>query len=192
MSLEPTPASDGAAPAPPPAPRSPGPRVALAFVAGVLFAAPALLLLLVPSVRTWADETRQRLVWGCVANDGVRLVLRPGQGQRLELVFRNEGSRPHELVCVGGQETADEVDVLVEDGEGRKIAPRELDPRQDSLAVEPRLLSLPPGTQATLVLDLARYVALPGPGRYRVTVERARLRPEEPRLRSNELVVDVR
>ena len=66
-----------------------------------------------------------------------------------------------------------------------------LPPLAAAPAPEPRILALPPGTQAILRLPLERYVALPGPGRYRVMVERARLRSEEPRLRSNELGVDL-
>jgi hypothetical protein len=122
---------------------------------------------------------------------GVRLLLERVRGNELVLRFENDGASPREFVCPSGTEAGVEFDVRVVDESGRVVPPRAANPLEPTPAVSPATLVVPPRGSASLKLDLARFVELPHPGRYRVSVERARLNFDEPRLQSNEVVVDV-
>lgn len=101
----------------------------------------------------------------------------------LSLVFTNVSHVPVPLVAPVGSRTGPEIDVVVDSGEAERLE----GPIQTG---EGPVFLIPPGQSFVQDLPLAEYVRLRG--RATIHVERARLRVEEPRLRSNAVVVEKR
>ncbi len=115
----------------------------------------------------------------------VRLELEVAPTGSLSLAFKNGTDLPLSLAMPSLDRTGPEIDVIVKDARGAVVAPTRivLESRGGSIVV------IPPGQTFRQSLRLEEYVALP-PGRYEVHVERAVLRPGEPRLVSNTVVIE--
>ncbi|MBI3723234.1 hypothetical protein HY251_04660 [bacterium] len=124
------------------------------------------------------------------------LVLRVEPGEtprRLRLSLVNAGDAPRTIYFSNGEEAGDEFSVEARDERGELVSPIENSPG-DATPVSSHSLTvtLSPRESRSLSLDLDRFVRLPGPGRYTVTVRRALLMKGETRLRSNDLALEIR
>jgi len=124
--------------------------------------------------------------------EGLVLTLAPGDAPRhLRLTYSNAGSEPRSVVLFS-EDAGAEVIVRVRDERG-ELVPEVPALPGDVTAVSTAVRAmLAPGEARSVALDLDRFVRLPGPGQYTVTVDRAALWPNEPRLRSNELSLSLR
>jgi hypothetical protein len=137
-------------------------------------------------------ELVERWRYGTVSDGGLVLTLEREPGGALTAVFTNvSGSERRLLFTEGDRLGKEELDVTVTDERNEEVPPV-LTPPEGTPLTRARRVAIEPGRPLRLPLDLARFVALPGPGRYRVSVRRATMYPDEPHLASNVLVVDTR
>jgi len=115
---------------------------------------------------------------------GIEMRLDVAPSGSLVLTFTNVSAGPRPLVVPVLERTGPEIDVVVDEGAARRLE----GPLQWEGAG--RSILLAPGASLSQDVPLAEYLELQGAAT--IHVERARLRQEDPRLRSNSVVVHPR
>jgi hypothetical protein len=157
-------------------------KTLVVFALGFVLAGVASLAALRPDlVRLGLEKYR----YGTTSNGGVVLTAAQTEdGQGLRVAFTNISDQPLAFMLAKGE---DELIFELERDGVRVEAPPPSPPPDDAPTHSIEPLLLPPGGTVENVVPLGRVI--PGPGRYRVVVERVPLQPDKLRLRSNAAMV---